>query len=467
MRYRRRTELVIPFVQVALDFLSILGTIVVAYWIRFLSPATQWFPITKGIPEFRPYVLTGLAMAIIWLFIFRALGYYGTRRDARVVDEWTTIMKGISLGLLVFTSATFFYRGFSYSRLVFVIIWVLSILLLLFVRICVNNLERSLHRRGKGVPAVLVGSGKWGKMVHDKVSRNPGLGFQIVGRVGRSVPEDKNIPYLGPFSEIVRVIKNHQVEAVFITPSEKEGGQIFDVIDSCTGLNAEFYLIPDLLDVMTSRLRVQEIEGIPVLKIKEAALTGWKGVYKRVFDLIISLAAFGLALPFGLVAALAVKLGSRGPVFYSQERIGLDGRVFYLYKFRTMIQQAEKKTGPVWTAEKDPRVTAVGRILRRTSLDELPQLINVIKGEMSLVGPRPERPYFVEKFKKQIPKYLERHRVKSGMTGWAQVNGLRGNVSIEDRTRYDVFYVENWSPVFDIKIIFMTLITIIRGENSY
>ena len=467
MRHRRRTELIIPFIQVVLDFIAILGAIVLAYWIRFSSPATQWFPVTKGIPEFQPYFLTGFVMVVIWLFIFRALGYYGTRRDARVVDEWTTIIKGISLGLLVFTSATFFYRGFSYSRLVFVFIWILSIVLLLLLRICVNRLERFLHRHGKDVPSILVGSGKWGEIVFDKISRNPGLGFHIIGRVGKSKKADRKIKYLGSFSEIAGIIQDHQVDTVFITPSEKEGGQVFDVIDSCTGLNVEFYLIPDLLDVMTSRLRVQEIEGIPVLKIKEAALIGWKGVYKRAFDLIVSLAAFVLTLPIGILAVMLVKLGSKGPVFYRQERIGLDGKVFCLYKFRTMVQQAEKKTGPVWTTEKDPRVTAVGRFLRRTSLDELPQLINVIKGEMSLVGPRPERPYFVEKFKKQIPKYLERHRVKSGMTGWAQVNGLRGNVSIEDRTRYDVFYVENWSPVFDLKIIFMTLITIIRGENSY
>ncbi|OVE79079.1 hypothetical protein BVY01_03510 [bacterium I07] len=206
---------------------------------------------------------------------------------------------------------------------------------------------------------------------------------------------------------------------------------------------------------------------MPVLMVKDVPIRGWNLVFKRLFDLVFSSLGLLVLWPVFGLAALLIKLSSKGDVFYRQDRVGLDGKEFRLIKFRSMILDAENESGPVWTVEKDPRVTGVGKILRRTSIDELPQLVNVWKGEMSLVGPRPERQHFVEQFKDEVPKYLERHRVKSGMTGWAQVNGLRGNVSIAERTQYDVYYVENWSLLFDVKIILMTLGAVMTGKNSY
>jgi exopolysaccharide biosynthesis polyprenyl glycosylphosphotransferase len=206
---------------------------------------------------------------------------------------------------------------------------------------------------------------------------------------------------------------------------------------------------------------------MPVLRLKAVEFSGWQGFLKRSFDLLVSLTGLIILSPLLLLLAVLVKMNSTGSVFYKQKRIGLDGREFTMLKFRSMVVDAEKESGPVWAAEKDPRTTSIGRFLRRTSLDELPQLINVIRGEMSLVGPRPERRVFVEQFRQQIPQYAERHRVRSGVTGWAQVNGLRGQSPIEDRTRYDVYYIENWSLWFDIKIILLTFLAIIRGENAY
>ncbi|OPZ69122.1 MAG: UDP-glucose:undecaprenyl-phosphate glucose-1-phosphate transferase [bacterium ADurb.Bin478] len=254
---------------------------------------------------------------------------------------------------------------------------------------------------------------------------------------------------------------------MFIALSKNEDTLVQECMNACAGLNIGFYMIPPSLELMSSRMAIQEIGGVPMFKIKEPAVTGWNRVFKRTFDLVFSALALLMIWPILALLALAVKLGSRGTVFYSQRRVGLDGCEFDCLKFRTMYMDAEAKTGPVWTQEHDPRVTPIGRFLRRFSLDELPQLFNVLKGEMSLVGPRPERPHFVEQFQQSIPKYLERHRVRSGMTGWAQVSGLRGNVSIEERTKYDVYYVENWSLLFDIKIILKTIWSVIQGENSY
>ena len=226
-------------------------------------------------------------------------------------------------------------------------------------------------------------------------------------------------------------------------------------------------MIPDLLELMTSRVRIKELHGIPFIKIKAVPLTTWNLIIKRTFDVVASAFFLLITSPIIAVIALLVKLESQGPVFYRQERVGLDGKPFRLIKFRTMHINAENKTGPVWAQKNDPRKTRVGAFLRRFSLDELPQLANVFWGDMSIVGPRPERQHFVDQFKKEIPKYLDRHRVKTGMTGWAQVNGLRGNAPIEERTKYDVYYVENWSLVFDLKIILKTVRAVLFGTDAY
>jgi exopolysaccharide biosynthesis polyprenyl glycosylphosphotransferase len=233
------------------------------------------------------------------------------------------------------------------------------------------------------------------------------------------------------------------------------------------GKNIELFFIPNILNIITSHTSSFEIAGTPVIRLKSVAFSGWQGFIKRSFDLVLSFMGLILLSPLLFTIAFLIKISSKGPVYYRQKRVGMDGNEFTMLKFRSMILDAESKTGPVWAKENDPRVTWIGKFLRRSSLDELPQLMNVLKGEMSVVGPRPERKVFVDEFQQRIPKYAERHRVRSGVTGWAQVNGLRGQSPIEDRTHYDVFYIENWSLWFDIKIILMTMLAIVRGENAY
>ena len=258
-----------------------------------------------------------------------------------------------------------------------------------------------------------------------------------------------------------------RVDGLMLAFDQSDAGTISRILDFTEGKNIDLFYYPEVFDLIKSNIQFVDVRGLFLLKLKSSPLSGWQGFIKRVFDVTLSIIGIMFLSPVLLLAAILVKLTSRGPVLYKQERIGMDGKTFNILKFRSMISDAEAKSGPVWAKRDDPRVTAIGRFLRRTSFDELPQLINVIRGDMSLVGPRPERPHFVQEFKSVIPKYQERHRFRSGITGWAQVNGLRGQSSIEERTKYDVYYIENWSLAFDLKILILTLVAIFKGENAY
>ncbi|UCF78185.1 MAG: undecaprenyl-phosphate glucose phosphotransferase, partial [Candidatus Eiseniibacteriota bacterium] len=413
------------------------------------------------------YVVSSWVVMLVWLLIFRALGLYGTKRNAGRIDEVYLVVKGVTLGMLAVMAVAFMYRGFSYSRLVFTLIWLTSILLMSFGRILLLGLERSIHRRGSGlVRAAITGSSDWGRSLYEKVHHHQGLGIQIVGCIGRNSVLEDRLPVLGETQDIGKIVRREDISVLFLALDETETSQLLFLITECSGLNVKFYLVPNALEMMTSNIRLEELEGIPVLKIKDVAMSSWNYVFKRLFDVAVSSVVLVFLLPVLGAVALVVALGSGGGIIYRQRRVGIDGHEFELVKFRTMRVDAEKETGPVWAVRGDPRVTRIGRFLRRSSLDELPQLWNVLKGDMSLVGPRPERPHFVQQFRVRIPKYLERHRVKSGITGWAQVHGLRGNVPIEERTRYDLYYVENWSFLMDIKILLMTVLVVFKGQNA-
>jgi exopolysaccharide biosynthesis polyprenyl glycosylphosphotransferase len=252
------------------------------------------------------------------------------------------------------------------------------------------------------------------------------------------------------------------IDRIFIAIEGAPDEAAAKIVRSCAHLPVQFEVVPDLFGRINERMRLTEMDGIPLLGVKGFPLESWNRFVKRTFDIVVSALLLLVLSPIGLLLTLAIKLDSRGPVFYTQIRMGRDGRIFRIHKFRSMQRNAEAETGPVWASQEDSRTTRVGSILRRTSLDELPQLWNVFRGNMSLVGPRPERPHFVRQFGERIPRYFDRHRVKSGMTGWAQVNGLRGDTSVEERTRYDVFYVENWSLFFDVKILLLTLRHVVK-----
>ncbi len=468
----RRTEFLIPLLTVLSDILAIEFSFLASYWLRFHSPLTNLIEVTRGVPPLNAYIYGSFVVIPVWLLLFKARRMYGSRRNVYITDEFFALVKLVSLGMLVVMSAAFFYRAFSYSRLVFALIWIISIFSISFGRFLLIELEKSIYRKGKSLrDAIIVGATPTANTVYRTVQGHPNLGYHVVGyfadQPGGSGTPLSAASHLGRFDEVAAYVRQHSVDLALIALTYEEHPRLYEMVRDSEGLNVEFMMVPDLLEMMTSRVRLKEIEGIPFLRIKDIPMTTWHRITKRIFDIVVSFIVLVVASPLILAGALLIKLTSKGPVFYRQDRVGLDGQTFQVMKLRTMRVGAESRSGPVWAQKDDPRVTGVGRFLRRFSIDELPQLINVLKGEMSIVGPRPERPHFVEQFKGQIPKYLERHRVKTGITGWAQVNGLRGNTPIDERTKYDVYYVENWSLVFDIKIILKTIKEVFLAKEAY
>jgi exopolysaccharide biosynthesis polyprenyl glycosylphosphotransferase len=338
-------------------------------------------------------------------------------------------------------------------------------------RFILLKFEQRWYAHGNDLKRVIiVGTSSIASKIFRSLSTHRSLGYETLGYCsvqGSTENAMEHIPYLGSIASIPDLIKTQNIDVILIAFSEIEHSHLHDLVRDCQGLNVEMMMVPDILELITSQVQIKHIEGIPFLGIKSPTLSTWNFIVKRTFDLLFASLILLLASPIIFLIAILIKLGSMGPIFYLQERVGLDGEVFKVIKFRSMRADAEQSTGPIWSKKDDPRTTQLGRFLRRFSLDELPQLINVIKGDMSIVGPRPERPHFVEKFKNQVPRYLERHRAKTGMTGWAQVNGLRGNASITERTKYDIYYIEHWSLVFDLKIILKTIHTVLFGDDAY
>jgi Undecaprenyl-phosphate glucose phosphotransferase len=288
------------------------------------------------------------------------------------------------------------------------------------------------------------------------------MGYQVVGFVDDRAGGDhigyRGLPLLGTLSEVGEIAQRERVDHLYVALPLEEHAKLLDLMEVASRECIDIKVVPDLLQFIALRARLEDLDGLPIINVNDVPLEGFNTIVKRAIDIVLSTAALlVLIIPCGIIAAL-VKLTSRGPVFYRQERMGLDGMAFTVYKFRSMTQDAEDSTGPIWAREDDPRTTTIGRWLRRFDLDELPQFWNVLKGDMSIVGPRPERPFFVEQFKHRIPQYMLRHKVKAGITGWAQVNGWRGNTSLEKRIEYDLYYIEHWSVSLDLKIMWLTVV---------
>jgi exopolysaccharide biosynthesis polyprenyl glycosylphosphotransferase len=471
MLQRPQKDFVIPLLTVIADSLAIESAFLFSYWLRFHSPLTSFIPVTLGIPSLEAYVLGSLIVIPIWILLFHSRRMYAARRNVYFSDEFFAIVRLVFFGMLIVMSAAFFYRAFSYSRAVFALIGLSAVGFISVARALVLRFEQYWYARGNDLKdVVIVGTNRTARRVFDSIIQNPTLGYRVVGFFsvnGLDQMETAGADFLGGIHQVPAYVRNHGVDIVLVSLTYKDHPQLYELVRDCEGLNTEIMMVPDMLELMTSRVRIKELHGIPFINIKGDPMTTWNLIVKRTFDVIFSGISLILTSPLIGMLALLIKLDSKGPVFYSQDRVGIDGRSFQLIKFRTMRVNAENNTGPVWTKKNDPRRTRFGGLLRRFSLDELPQLFNVLAGDMSIVGPRPERPHFVDQFKKEIPKYLDRHRVKTGMTGWAQVNGLRGNAPIEERTKFDVYYVENWSLVFDLKIILKTVRAVIFGKDAY
>jgi exopolysaccharide biosynthesis polyprenyl glycosylphosphotransferase len=471
-RSSRRAEVLLPFLSVLIDAAAIESAFLLSYVLRSRTGLFERFGfVYEAAPPFERYFVTSLVVVVAWILLFQARQMYRTRRNVMLSEELLNIVRVVTFGMLLLMSAAFLYRDFSYSRLFVALLWILSIVFLFLGRAGINSYERHLYRMRRHLQrAVILGATASAGDIYRKLHRHASFGFEILGYFSQQRAADGallNSPWLGTLPAAPAYLLDNGINLAFIALPADQQGDLLDVVHACEGVDIEFMMVPDMVEMLTTQVRTNELEGIPFLKLKGIALTAWGRISKRAFDLAVSLLSLLLFAPLWIVIAMAVKLTSRGPVLFTQRRVGLDGRSFTMYKFRSMRPGAEEQTGPVWVREHDPRRTAVGVFLRKTSLDEFPQLLNVLKGEMSLVGPRPERPFFVEKFKHLVPQYLDRHRVKTGMTGWAQVNGLRGGTSLEERIRYDLYYIENWSFAFDIRILLRTLHAAIKVKEVH
>jgi exopolysaccharide biosynthesis polyprenyl glycosylphosphotransferase len=444
--------------------------------------AAWWIPERFNLFELRSDIATtslGSAMgigvtAILATFIIG--GMYRLGRGTSRVDEFYKVCTYLTLGAIFGLTAAVLILGpeVVISRRVILLGWLLAIIAVAAGRLGHGSLVGSLRSRGLAVRRLLiVGTQPTGKLLLDNIQGTPHLGYEVVGFLSHQHTQDPprtfhDIPVYGTTSRIAEVARRHEVDEIIIAPEGVEHNDLLDLVYQLMDLPVNIRIYPDTFRLITNdELSISDLGGLPMVTVRNVGLRAWDRTLKRAMDMLISGAVLVFLSPLLLLLALLVKLGSRGPVFFVQERVGHDGVPFNLLKFRSMPVDAEDKTGPIFARPDDPRPTRLGRFMRRYSLDELPQFINVFLGEMSVVGPRPERPHFVEQFRQTIPRYMARHREKAGITGWAQVNGLRGDTSIEKRTRYDLYYVENWSPLFDIKIIIKTLMLIFRDENAY
>jgi Undecaprenyl-phosphate glucose phosphotransferase len=349
---------------------------------------------------------------------------------------------------------------------------VLNVILTFASRELVREVLERRWRAGIGLKRILIaGSGELGRLVSDKILEHRELGYQIVGFIDDRASGDhlgyRGLPLLGTLADVAEITARESVDHLYVALPPEQHVHMIDLLERTSREMVDVKVVPDLLQVIALRARLEDLDGIPVINVNDVPLQGFNAVLKRCIDVAISTAALIVfAVPLALIA-LVVSLTSRGAVFYRQERMGLDGKSFTIVKFRSMYDDAERHTGPVWAIADDPRVTPLGKFLRRSNLDELPQLWNVFRGDMSIVGPRPERPHFVAEFKHKIPQYMLRHKVKAGLTGWAQVNGWRGNTPVDKRIEYDLYYIENWSVRLDLKIMWLTLLRGFFHKHAY
>jgi Undecaprenyl-phosphate glucose phosphotransferase len=475
---RRYNRLLATLFVVSDACLSVIA-FVVAYVLRF-EILSGVFEVKKGYPPFEHYLsLIPLIQGIIPI-AFYVQGLYHLRRGRSRVDDFFGVFVGTILAVMMGVGGTLYYNTYyltdklkdagiyEVSQLVWGLYLVITVILTYSSRELVREWLERRWKAGIGLKRVLIaGASDLGRLVADKVLEHRELGFRVIGflddRPGDHIGY-RGLPLLGGLAEADEIIRREKIDHLYVALPLEEHVKMLGLVEATNREGIDVHVVPDLLQFIALRARLENLDGVPIISLNDVPLRGFNSVLKRAIDVAISASALvGVSWLIGLIAWV-IKRSSPGPVFYRQERMGLDGKAFQVLKFRSMYEGAEDETGPVWAHDNDPRCTRVGLILRRFDLDELPQLWNVFRGDMSIVGPRPERPYFVEQFKHRIPQYMLRHKVKAGITGWAQVNGWRGNTSLEKRIEYDLYYIENWSVGLDLKIMWLT---VLRGLQKH
>lgn len=447
------------------DFIAVFLAFGFAWWLRFKSNLLPF----QDTPQLSTYALIVTLWAMVLLAVFGRLGLYNIRMPLPFMTEAARVTQGVLVSLAIMFALSFFLRTkFDFSRATVTIMGVLAFGWLLVLR---NLLRRGwgqfLRNNGFLQRVVLIGWGERSAEIVRHVRSDVNSGREIIGVLSDESAADlpKGVLWLGKTTDLEKVMKTSELDEVILGTLQVPHTQISDWILACERSLVQFRLVPDLFEILASRVELDFVSGVPLLGLGDFPLDRpINRVMKRILDITGSIVGLLIFAPVIAAGMVLIRLESKGSVFYKQERCGRDGQSFQMYKLRTMKADAEKGTGPVWAAENDPRRTRIGGFLRKYNLDETPQFWNVLRGEMSLVGPRPERPVFVEQFKEEIRHYMPRHQFKPGMTGWAQVNGLRGNTPLDERVRYDIFYFENWSLWFDMRIM---IATIFSFKNAY
>lgn len=453
-----------------LDLLILFLAWIFSYVLRFYTPLIR--PPILGTPDFWIYLQFSPLLLILWSLFAKKSNLYRPRRVEFFSRELLEVAKCLTFALIILIAIIYLFRRFEFSRLGFFYFWGLGMLGLLSVRFFTRNLLKSLRKRGYNLRfALIAGTGPLGQKLLEKIELHQQLGIKVFGfltrereEVGKTI---NGVPVLGHYDDLTTILGERVVDIFFIALSVNEYSLFEKMVQKVLGTLPEIKVVPASYEFLGLRGGLDELDGLPMVSLQGSPLFGWDRVFKRLFDLILGSLILGIVSPLMVIIGLLIKSTSKGPVLYRQERIGMDGNTFQMLKFRTMRVDAEKETGPAWAKVNDPRRTSIGALLRKTSLDELPQLLNVLKGEMSLVGPRPERAYFVEQFRSNIPSYMLRHKIKTGMTGWAQVNGWRGDTSIEKRIEHDLYYIQNWSIGLDLRILWMTLWKGFFSKSAY
>ncbi len=451
-----------------LDGALIAASWLAAYWLRFYGLGV---PSPLGVPPIDFYLWIGAVLTPVALMILRTLHLYRSARTVRLSQEMFSLIQGIVAVTALAGLGSYLSRG-ELSRTVLLLFAAIAITVLCGTHAAGRVALRAVRRNRRNLRHVLiVGTGELAADLERKMTSEPDFGFAVEGMVaataegiGRTIGSTKVI---GSVVELPELVERTGAELVYLALNRSEFEAELEALERLNDSTAAVRLVPDLARTFTLNASVEDFDGTPVILVTESPGQGWNAVLKRAFDFTFALIGLVLLSPLLLLLAIVVKLDSPGPALYAQERVGLSGRRFTMYKLRTMRADAEAPGKAEWSRPGDPRRTRTGSILRRLSLDELPQLWNVLLGHMSLVGPRPERPVFVKEFRASIPRYMLRHHVKAGITGWAQVNGLRGDTPLDQRIEYDLFYIKNWSMGFDVKILFLTLLRVFRDQSAH
>lgn len=460
------------FLLILCDSLITLCAWIGAYFFR----KTGWLiPVTSELADLHLYLKFWPIVLGITLITFFVSGLYQPKRDRYLREEFLQILFSNLWVLLLLSSFLLYYARDYFSRLILLIFVLLNVLGGFFVRISIRSSLRYLRKKGFNLrTAILVGSGRIAQKTASTIKRNSWTGIRVLGyfdsrleRVGRSFA---GLSVLGTPQDIPAFLEKNTVDQAYIALSINQNKEIEEILDLLAEETLDVRIVPDMFSFITMHQMISNLEDLPIISLTESPLYGWKRLVKRLFDIAFSFAVLVLISPLMCVIAILIKCTSPGPIFYSQQRMGLDGKLFHIHKFRSMRPDAEKETGAVWAVRNDPRVTWIGKILRKTSLDEFPQFWNVLKGEMSVVGPRPERPELIRKFKKEHRhrRYMHRHKMKAGITGLAQVHGWRGDGhprALVKRLQYDLKYIREWSLWLDLKIILKTPFALLQGEH--